>query len=143
MVDQTFVLHDVWTTNLDEEFDQLREIASRATHVVASIEFPGVCMTPMGTFYSHEQYSYQQLLVNVNGLKPIQFGFTFVHESPVLGLSQMSVFQFNLRFNKDEDMYTDEAIQAYEAAGLDFHRYSVRFFTFTFKKTNFYLFARL
>lgn len=118
------VLHDVWSANLDDEIEQLRQIAVKATHVISSIEFPGMCLTPMGTFYTLEQYSYQQLLVNVNGLKPIQFGLAFVHESAHLGLSQMSVYQFNLRFNKEEDMYTDEAIQAYDAAGVNLHRHN-------------------
>ncbi|KAI6234626.1 Poly(A)-specific ribonuclease [Aphelenchoides fujianensis] len=121
---QDVALHDVWANNLEEEFENLRILATKATHVIAAIEFPGVCMTPLGTFFSREQYSYQQLLVNVNALKPIQFGFTFVHDSRTHGQSQMSVFQFNLHFDREEDMFTDEAIQVYEAANFNFRRHS-------------------
>ncbi|KAI6214080.1 hypothetical protein M3Y94_00226400 [Aphelenchoides besseyi] len=124
MVGQEVALHDVWASNLEEEFANMRVLASKATHIIAAIEFPGVCMTPLGTFFSREQYSYQQLLVNVNALKPIQFGFTFVHDSPTHGQSQMSVWQFNLHFDREEDMFTNEAIEAYEQAGFNFQRHS-------------------
>jgi CCR4-NOT transcription complex subunit 7/8 len=84
-------------------------------------------MTPLGSFYSKEQFTYQQLLVNVNSLNPIQFGFTFVFDplKAVEDSSQFAVYQFNFQFDVNEDMFTAEAIQAYEQAGLDFQRHSV------------------
>jgi len=126
MVAQDFVIHDVWASNFDSEFANFRKAAQKATHVIPFIEFPGLCMTPLGTFFSKEQYTYQQLLVNVNALKPIQFGFTFVFDASSASTdpSQLVVYQFNLHFDLNEDMFTDEAIQAYEGAGLNFQRHS-------------------
>ncbi|KAI6175887.1 Poly(A)-specific ribonuclease [Aphelenchoides bicaudatus] len=125
MVAPDFMVHDVWASNFDTEFANLRKAAQKATHVIPFIEFPGLCMTPLGTFFSKEQYTYQQLLVNVNALKPIQFGFTFVYESSNTAESnQLAVYQFNLHFDLNEDMFTNDAIQAYEEAGLNFQRHS-------------------
>jgi len=132
MVAQDNAPHDVWASNLDAEFANMRKAAKTASYVVACIEFPGLCMTPLGTFFSQEHFTYQQLLVNVNGLKPIQFGFTFVYESAAPGEPQLLTFQYNLHFDLDEDMFTDDAIRAYEQAGMDFKRHNVSHFQFKF-----------
>lgn len=126
MVAQDVALHDVWASNFDAEFASMRATARKATHVIPCIEFPGLCMTPLGTFFSREHFTYQQLLVNVNALNPIQFGFTFICDLPT-GETQLSVYQFNLHFDLNEDMFTEEAINAYHEAGFDFKRHSVGF----------------
>lgn len=125
MVAQNVILHDVWAGTLDEEFAVLRKVARKASLVVTNIEFPGICMTPIGTFFSQEHFSYQQLLVNVNALKPLQMGFTFLH------CGQVHVFQFNFHFNPQEDMICEEALQAYEAAGLDLEKHNVSLWPLT------------
>ncbi|CAD5226770.1 unnamed protein product [Bursaphelenchus xylophilus] len=117
MVAQDIIFRDVWASNLDEEFAELRKIVRKSNAVITNIEFPGICMTPIGTFFSQEHFSYQQLLVNVNALKPLQIGFTFIHK-PIV------VFQFNFHFNINEDMCSDEAYNAYQAAGYDFEKHN-------------------
>ncbi|CAD5219684.1 unnamed protein product [Bursaphelenchus okinawaensis] len=117
MVAQDITFRDVWASNLDEEFAELRKIVRKSTAVITNIEFPGICMTPIGTFFSQEHFSYQQLLVNVNSLKPLQMGFTFIHK-PV------TIFQFNFHFNVAEDMCSDEALNAYQASGFDFDKHN-------------------
>lgn len=117
------LFREVWATNLEEEFAELRKIVRKSTHVFTSIEFPGICMTPIGTFFSQEHFSYQQLLVNVNALKPLQMGFTFLQAPHTTA----TVFQFNFQFNVHEDMCTEEALQAYQSAGYDFDKHSVSY----------------
>lgn len=127
MVTQDSIVHDVWTNNFDTEFSSLRRVTKEATCVVPAIEFPGLCMTPMGTFFGREQFTYQQLIVNVNALKPIQFGFTLIDETPNGDPTILAIYQFNLHFDLNEDMFTEEAIQAYQEAGIDFRKHSVSF----------------
>jgi CCR4-NOT transcription complex subunit 7/8 len=122
------IVHDVWTTNFDAEFANLRRATKEATCVVPSIEFPGLCMTPLGTFFSREHFTYQQLIVNVNALKPIQFGFTLLDETANPESAISAVYQFNLHFDLNEDMFSEEAIQVYQEAGFDFRKHSVSFF---------------
>lgn len=64
MVTQDVIIHDVWTSNFDTEFVKLRKEAAKATYVIPFIEFPGLCMTPLGTFFSREHYNYQQVIRN-------------------------------------------------------------------------------
>lgn len=124
MVAQDVIVHDVWATNFDAEFSNMRKAARKAAYVIPFIEFPGVCMTPLGTFYSREHYAYQQLLINVNTVKPIQLGFTFIFESPHSEPSSLAVYQFNLHFDVSEDMFTADALQSFEKTGLKFSKHS-------------------
>lgn len=125
MVAQDGIVHDVWTSNFDTEFANLRKAARKATYVIPFIEFSGLCLTPLGTFFNKEQFTYQQLIINVNALKPIQFGFTLVNEMSNADSSQPVVYQFNLHFDLNEDMFSDDIIQAYQDAGFNFQRHSV------------------
>lgn len=70
----------------------------------------------------------------MNALKPIQLGFTFVTEPPHPESNQLVVFQFNLQFDRNEDMFTDEAMQAYEEAGFNFQRHNVSSFDAQFPR---------
>jgi hypothetical protein len=126
------IIHDVWASNFDTEFANLRKVVRKSSCVIPFIEFPGLCMTPLGTFFTREQFTYQQLIVNVNALKPIQLGFTFVPNTPAPEPSFPDVYQFNLHFDLSEDMFTDEAIQAYQDAGINFSRHSVSYFLLLF-----------
>jgi CCR4-NOT transcription complex subunit 7/8 len=65
-------LHDVWNSNLEEEFVRLRDLIDDYPFVAMDTEFPGVVSTPVGQFKSKEDFNYKQLLVNVNMLKLIQ-----------------------------------------------------------------------
>jgi len=61
-------------------------------------EFPGVVARPIGEFRSTADYQYQLLRCNVDLLKIIQIGFTFMDEngkSP----SPVSTWQFNFNFD--------------------------------------------
>jgi len=103
----------------------MRLAAKKATYVIPCIEFPGLCLTPLGTFFSREQFCYQQLIANVNTLKPIQIGFTFVSElQNSSDTSQLAVYQFNLHFDLTEDMFTEDSIKAYEGAGFNFQKHN-------------------
>uniref|UniRef100_A0A915DCW0 poly(A)-specific ribonuclease n=1 Tax=Ditylenchus dipsaci TaxID=166011 RepID=A0A915DCW0_9BILA len=81
MVAQEVKIHEVWCSNLEEEFVKIRSIIDSYPYVAMDTEFPGVVATPIGQFRSKEDFNYQQLLCNVNVLKLIQVGITLMdHE---------------------------------------------------------------
>ncbi|KHJ79008.1 CAF1 family ribonuclease [Oesophagostomum dentatum] len=65
-------IHDVWNSNVEEEFAKMRTLIEDYPFVAMDTEFPGVVATPLGTFKSKEDFNYQQVSCNVNMLKLIQ-----------------------------------------------------------------------
>lgn len=61
-------------------------------------EFPGVVARPIGDFRSSADYQYQLLRCNVDLLKIIQVGITFLDDFGQTA-SPISTWQFNFKFN--------------------------------------------
>jgi len=61
-------------------------------------EFPGVVARPIGEFRTNSDYQYQLLRCNVDMLKIIQLGLTFMNEQGETPLG-VSTWQFNFKFN--------------------------------------------
>lgn len=61
-------------------------------------EFPGVVARPIGEFRSNADYQYQLLRCNVDLLKIIQLGLTFMNEKGEYPPGT-STWQFNFKFN--------------------------------------------
>ena len=73
-------------------------------------EFPGVVARPMGEFKSSTDYHYQLLRCNVDLLKIIQLGVTFMDSEGNLP-EGITTWQFNFKFSLTEDMYAEESIE--------------------------------
>ncbi|KJH47034.1 CAF1 family ribonuclease, partial [Dictyocaulus viviparus] len=114
-------IHDVWNSNVEEEFGKLRSLIEDYPFVAMDTEFPGVVATPLGTFKSKEDFNYQQVSCNVNMLKLIQVGFALVDEKGDLPPTG-DVWQFNFHFSLNDDMYSQESVEMLRAAGIDFTR---------------------
>lgn len=119
---QDVTLHDVWTTNLEEEFVRLRELIDDYQFVAMDTEFPGVTITPVGQFKSKEDFNYQQLTTNVNAMKLIQVGLTLVNEKGELPPDR-DVWQFNMHFNLAEDMFSQDSVDLLKSSGFDFFKH--------------------
>ena len=112
-------IRDVWGYNMDDEFAKIRDIIDKYPYVAMDTEFPGVVARPIGEFKSSSDYQYQLLRCNVDLLKIIQIGFTFYNdkgEQPPGG----STWQFNFRFNLQEDMYAQASIDLLAGSGIQF-----------------------
>ncbi|ELT94005.1 hypothetical protein CAPTEDRAFT_154872 [Capitella teleta] len=112
-------IQNVWASNLESEFRKIRHIVQRYPYVAMDTEFPGVVARPTGDYRSNADYQYQLLRCNVDVLKPIQVGITFMDgegKSP----SPVSTWQFNCRFNLSEDMYAKDSIDLLTNCGIDF-----------------------
>lgn len=93
-----------------------------AHRLVQDTEFPGVVARPVGSFASHTDYHYQTLRCNVDLLKIIQLGITFADERGELA-DDCPTWQFNFKFNLQEDMYAQDSIDLLTRSGIDFRHH--------------------
>lgn len=115
-----YTIIEVWNNNLEEEFKKIRKIVQKYPYVAMvstravnfahklpfisgfiplkkDTEFPGVVAKIIGDPKSVD-YQYQCLKCNVDLLKIIQLGFTFLDEKGNMP-PDASTFQFNFHFN--------------------------------------------
>lgn len=119
---ETFGIRDVWASNLDEEFQTIIHIVQKYNYVAMDTEFPGVVARPIGEFRSTADYQYQLLRCNVDLLKIIQLGLTFLDDAgnPPPG---HSTWQFNFKFSLTEDMYAQDSIDLLTNSGIQFKKH--------------------
>ncbi|KAI8321240.1 CAF1-domain-containing protein [Martensiomyces pterosporus] len=115
----SFIIRDVWESNLEEEFAAIRKLIHQYPYVAMDTEFPGVVARPIGSFSSTSDYHYQLLRCNVDILNIIQLGITLMDESgnPPPGVCS---WQFNFKFSLTNDMYAQESIDLLTKSGIDF-----------------------
>ncbi|EFP02414.1 CRE-CCF-1 protein [Caenorhabditis remanei] len=118
-------IHNVYLSNVEEEFAKIRGFVEDYPYVAMDTEFPGVVATPLGTFRSKEDFNYQQVFCNVNMLKLIQVGFAMVNDKGELPPTG-DVWQFNFNFSFSEDMFSHDSVEMLRQAGIDFNALQVR-----------------
>ncbi|XP_023231614.1 CCR4-NOT transcription complex subunit 7-like [Centruroides vittatus] len=116
-------IRDVWAFNLEEEFKAIRKIVQEYQYVAMDTEFPGVVARPIGEFRSTADYQYQLLRCNVDLLKIIQLGLTFLDETGKMPSGGYSTWQFNFKFNLTEDMYAQDSIDLLTNSGIQFKKH--------------------
>ncbi|XP_054152935.1 CCR4-NOT transcription complex subunit 7-like [Oppia nitens] len=115
-------IRDVWASNLLDEFKTIRKIVGKYPFVAMDTEFPGVVARPIGEFRSTSDYQYQLLRCNVDLLKIIQLGLTFLDskgETP----PGYTTWQFNFKFNLNEDMFAQDSIELLTNSGIQFKKH--------------------
>lgn len=115
-------IQDVWQHNLEEEFKKIRQVVQKYYFVAMDTEFPGVVARPIGEFRSTTDYQYQLLRCNVDLLKIIQIGITFMDEHGNTP-PNCSTWQFNFKFNLTEDMYAQDSIDLLTNSGIQFKKH--------------------
>ncbi|ESR40835.1 putative CCR4-associated factor 1 [Citrus sinensis] len=117
-------IREVWSDNLELEFDLIRKIVDDYPYVAMDTEFPGIALRPVGSFKSSYEYHYQTLKSNVDMLKLIQLGLTFSDENgnlPTCGTDKYCVWQFNFReFDVNEDIFANDSIELLKQSGINF-----------------------
>ncbi|XP_014346299.1 CCR4-NOT transcription complex subunit 7 isoform X2 [Latimeria chalumnae] len=121
-VDHSQRICEVWACNLDEEMKRIRQVIRKYTYVAMDTEFPGVVARPIGEFRSNADYQYQLLRCNVDLLKIIQLGLTFMNEQGEYPPGT-STWQFNFKFNLTEDMYAQDSIELLTTSGIQFKKH--------------------
>lgn len=115
-------IREVWANNLVQEFVTIRELTPTYKYIAMDTEFPGVVARPIGEFRSTSDYQYQLLRCNIDLLKIIQVGITFMDENGKLPETGYTTWQFNFKFNLTEDMYAQDSIDLLNNSGIQFKR---------------------
>uniref|UniRef100_A0A7E4VVK5 poly(A)-specific ribonuclease n=1 Tax=Panagrellus redivivus TaxID=6233 RepID=A0A7E4VVK5_PANRE len=115
------VIHEVWASNLDEEFINIRKLVGHYPYVAFDTEFPGVVATPVGVFRNKDEFQYTQMSHNVNLLKVIQIGICLVNKDGELP-PKGDIWQFNFKFTTEKDMYSIESVNLLRRSGIDFEK---------------------
>jgi len=119
-------IRDVWSETLEAEMVNLRELVvnkpNAYNHIAMDTEFPGVVARPIGSFSTSTDYQYQTLRCNVDLLKIIQLGISFFDESGNFA-EGCPTWQFNFKFNLNEDMYAQDSIDMLIRSGIDFTKH--------------------
>ncbi|KAJ1719623.1 CCR4-NOT core DEDD RNase subunit [Coemansia erecta] len=119
----SFLIRDVWESNLEEEVAAIRRLIGRYPYVAMDTEFPGVVARPIGQFGSTSDYHYQLLRCNVDMLNIIQLGITLMDAQGKAPPGVCS-WQFNFKFRLGSDMYAQESIDLLTKSGIDFLRHA-------------------
>ena len=77
----------------------------------------------LGEFTSSADYQYQLLRCNVDLLKIIQLGLTFMDERADMPSDGVTTWQFNFKFNLTEDMYAEDSIDLLQNSGIQFEKH--------------------
>eukprot|EP01118_Nematostelium_gracile_P017631 TRINITY_DN759_c0_g1_i1.p1 TRINITY_DN759_c0_g1~~TRINITY_DN759_c0_g1_i1.p1 ORF type:complete len:295 (-),score=56.28 TRINITY_DN759_c0_g1_i1:86-970(-) len=117
----SYEIVDVWGDNLEEEMEKIRNLVDKYPYIAMDTEFPGVVARPIGSFASSSDYHYQTLRCNVDLLKLIQLGLTFSDHEGNLPPS-VCTWQFNFKFNLNEDMYAQDSIDLLIRSGIEFSK---------------------
>lgn len=123
--DEDSMIVNVWAKNLHEEFEKIMEIVDDYPYIAMDTEFPGVVARPIGCFKNSHDYHYQTLKCNVDLLKIIQLGLCFCDEEGNL-LPGTCTWQFNFKFNLNEDMYAQDSIDLLAKSGIDFKEHDAK-----------------
>lgn len=115
-------IRDVWKHNLEEEFRVIRLVVQKYHYVAMDTEFPGVVARPLGEFRCSADYQYQLLRCNVDLLRIIQLGLSFMDEEGKQPAGY-TTWQFNFKFNLSEDMYAQDSIELLTNSGIQFKKH--------------------
>lgn len=118
-------IRDVWADNLVEEMRVISDVLEEYPYVALDTEFPGVVARPVGSFKNSSEYHYRTVKCNVDMLKIIQIGITFLDEEGHLKPG-ICTWQFNFDFNLGKDTFAQDSIQLLQTSGIDFAKAPVQ-----------------
>jgi len=111
-------IRNVWAENVEEEMAVIRELIETHPYVAMDTEFPGVVARPVSESFSPD-YHYKSLKCNVDLLKIIQLGLSFA-DSEGNFAKGCPCWQFNFKFNLQDDMYAQDSIDLLVKSGISF-----------------------
>ena len=110
---------NVWDDNLEAEVDKISQLIEKYNYISMDTEFPGICMT------GEHLIGYNFIKSNVDELKLIQLGITLSDENGETP-KPISTWQFNLKFDLEQDNHAKDSINLLKEAGIDFDQLNAR-----------------
>lgn len=110
---------NVWDDNLETEIDKIMQLVEKYNYISMDTEFPGICMT------GENLIGYNFIKSNVDELKLIQVGITLADENGETP-KPISTWQFNLKFDLEQDHHAKDSINLLKEAGIDFDQLNAR-----------------
>jgi CCR4-NOT transcription complex subunit 7/8 len=117
-------IRNVWSENLEEEMAIIRELIETHPFIAMDTEFPGIVARPVSESFSPD-FHYKSLKVNVDLLKIIQLGLSFADSEGNLARG-CPCWQFNFKFNLNDDMFAQDSIDLLVQAGISFEDHAAR-----------------
>lgn len=107
---------DVYEHNFTKEIKNLSSLLDKYNYIAMDTEFPGI-VYQLNSF--SKDFYYKSLKLNVDNLKLIQVGITLCDENGNHP-SNVSTWQFNLKFNIQNEKYSYESIALLNSSGINF-----------------------
>lgn len=123
------IIKDVWEDNFEQEFKTIMQLAEKYKVVAMDTEFPGIVYrlheNDLGSLSNYHEIEYRTIKMNVDKLKVIQVGISIADEDGYMPQG-VATWQFNFRFDLNNDLFLKESIEMLSEAGIKFDKHATR-----------------
>jgi len=128
-ITDTPIIKDVWEDNFEQEFKEIMHLAEKYKVIAMDTEFPGIVYrlneNDLESISNYHEIEYRTIKMNVDQLKVIQVGISVADEDGFMPPG-VGTWQFNFRFDLNNDLYLKESIEMLSEAGIKFDQHATK-----------------